>query len=123
MRLKSRLSAIIFCLILFSNCQKNDVGKLNCELLTQGLIEKDDEKVVQALGPLLSYYSPEEFEKLTGSLSTFCEIQVISSCFSCYYINPPASNVGLSINVGTNTYQRGLIIGQNAHKRMTVAVQ
>jgi hypothetical protein len=122
MKVKTSIILILLVSIGFLQCRKNDIDRLNCELFRQGLIEKDNQKTAQALGPLLSYYSLAEFEKLTSAISTFCDVRITGKCFSCYYSLPPASSIGLSLTAGGSSYVRGLIISQDSHGRMGVYV-
>jgi hypothetical protein len=123
MKLSFWLVAMLILAISIPACKKANKAELNCELFTQGVLDYDNGKVKQALGPLLSYHTYDEFQKLINALSGFCNVKVENPCFGCLYSLPPQSPMTIYITVNTSIYKRGLVIGEDSHSRMTVRVE
>ena len=103
-----------YCLTILSiflafSCQKGllDItpGSLaisvDCDLLKQGLAEKNISMITESLGELLKeQYSNENLNQLAADISADCDVNATLKCFDCIKTNPPQSEMNISFAIG-----------------------
>lgn len=105
--MKSLFSAIVFsCVLAFSGCKKEDVGRVDCSSWRKGLLTDDVSELNKALGHLAIAYSKANVERLAASISEQCGMAATVHCFECIKTNPPQTEIRFSFSQSGATIEK-----------------
>ena len=99
-------SLIIILALIFGSCKKDALSISDCDNLKKGLIAEDVNIVRKALKDELTFYSRDNLNKLSVTISNQCNIAVSVGCYNCIYTNPAQSELKVLLN------QSGISIGK-----------